>query len=1035
MFSKFFIEHPRFAAVISLLLVITGSLTITKLPVADYPEISPPQIRVSATYSGASAEVLRDTVALVLESELNGLENLLYFDSECSNTGSYSCSLTFKTGTNSDIAMVEVQNAVKRSEAKLPSEVQRTGVDVRKRTGDLLAMFQLMTDGSHMSELELNNYASTTIADAISRIDGVSAADVFGGMTFSMRIWIDPIRMGGLGISTDDIKSAVESQNIQAAAGMVGSEGGNDFVQFKVDIKGRLKTQEEFENIIIKNDSDGNILRLKDIARVELGADSYASSCRYNGKSSVGLGVFKTTDANALNTVNAVKAELKRLSRNFPEGVSWETAYDPTKFIEISMREIVVTLLSALALVVLITYLFLQDWRATIIPAVAIPISLVGTFTAMYALGYSINLLTMFGLILVIGSLVDDAIVVVENCQSVMQRDKLDSKSASIKSMKQITGAVIATTLVTIACYVPLAFYGGMVGEIYTQFAVTMCVALSISTLVALTLSPALCAIMLRNANASEKRIFAPVNFLINKSRDIYTGIVGIFAKRIPLTFLIFCAISGISYILFGYIRSSFIPTEDKGSIMCEIELPPGASLARTESATKKFESIVSKIDGIKNYMTVNGHGMINGNGENVAMAIVELEDWSVRKTPELSIYSIVKQIQYGAKRIPEASVMAFTPPAIMGLGITGGISFSLTASGEVSTREIMENAKKLAAEISSMPGVTTAMSSNSGEIPQFSVKIDREKAESLGIPVSSIFSTLQSNIASYYINDFNILGDVFEVNMQAEKDMRSTLEDLMELQIQTSDGEMTPMGTVANAKYGAAPKQISMYNKLLSTDVNVMIDSSVSSGEIMDKIENIKLPFGYDIAWTNMSYQEKQNENKIVSLMALAILFAYLFLVAQYESWTIPVPIMMTVATPILGALIGLLITGESFSIYAQLGMVMLVGLTAKNAILMVEFSKQEREAGVPIYESAVSGARQRFRAVMMTALSFVFGVLPLVVATGAGAASRRAIGITTFSGMLMATILGIIMTPCLYALVQTVREYSNTKMGIKMR
>ena len=1035
MFSKFFIEHPRFAAVISLFLVITGALTITKLPVADYPEISPPQIRVQATYSGASAEVLRDTVALVIESELNGLENLLYFDSECSNTGTYTCSLTFKTGTNSDIAMVEVQNAIKRSEAKLPSEVQRTGISVRKRTGDLLAVFQLMTDGSQMSDLELNNYASTTIADAVSRIDGVSAADVFGGVTFSMRIWTDPIRMGALGISTDDIKNAVESQNLQAAAGIVGSEGGSDYLQFKIDVKGRLKTKEEFESIIVKNDADGNILRLKDISRIELGADSYGSSCRFNGKSSVGLGVFKTTDANALNTVNGVKAELARLAKNFPDGVSWEIAYDPTKFIKISMREIVVTLVSALALVVLITYIFLQDWRATIIPAVAIPISLVGTFTAMYALGYSINLLTMFGLILVIGSLVDDAIVVVENCQSVMQRDNLDAKSASIKSMKQITGAVIATTLVTIACYVPLAFYGGMVGEIYTQFAVTMCIALSISTLVALTLSPALCAIMLRRGNLSERRLFAPVNFMIDNSRKAYGAIVGALARRLILTALLFIAISSLSYILFGYLHSSFIPTEDKGTIMCDIELPPGASLARSEAATAKFEKIVSKIPGIKNYMTVNGRGMVSGSGENVAMAILELDDWDKRTSPELSLKSIVRQVQNNTREIAEANIMAFTPPAIMGLGITGGISFCLTASGEVSPRELMENAKKMAAQISTMPGVTAAMSSNSGEIPQFTVEIDREKAESLGIPVSSIFSTLQSNIASYYINDFNILGDVFEVNMQAEKNIRSNLKDMMELQIQTADGEMTPLATVASAKYASSPKQINMYNKLLSTDVNVMTDSSVSSGEIMDKIENMKLPFGYGISWTDMSYQEKQNENKIVSLMALAILFAYLFLVAQYESWTIPIPIMMTVATPILGAIVGLLLCGESFSIYAQLGMVMLVGLTAKNAILMVEFSKQERERGVSIYQSAINGASQRFRAVMMTALSFVFGVLPLVVASGAGAASRRAIGITTFSGMLMATCLGIIMTPCLYALVQTVREFFNQKTGIKAR
>lgn len=1035
MFSKFFIEHPRFAAVISLLLVITGALTIFKLPIEEYPEISPPQIRVSANYSGASAEVLRDTVALVLESELNGLENLIYFSSECSNTGAYNCSLTFKTGTDQDIAMVEVQNAVKRSEAKLPSEVQRTGISVRKRSGDLLAMFQLQTDGVNMSEMELNNYASTVIADAISRVDGVSSADAFGGKIYSMRIWIDPIRIGGLGISTDDIRSAVESQNLQAAAGTVGSEGGNDFVQFKVDIKGRLKTVEEFENIIVRSDADGNILRLKDIARVELGAESYSQSCFFNGKSSVGLGVHRTNDANALNTINLVKAELARLAKSFPEGVTWNIAYDPTEFIVISMEEIVTTLISALVLVILITYLFLQDWRATLIPSIAIPISLVGTFTAMYALDYSINLLTMFGLILVIGSLVDDAIVVVENCQSVMQRYKLDAKTASIRSMKQITGAVIATTLVTIACYVPLAFYGGMVGEIYTQFAVVMCIALSISTLIALTLSPALCAIMLKKPNESERRLFKPVNFILNASKAGYVGIVKMLARRIVLTFVIFCGIVGISYFLFGKINSSFIPKEDKGTIMCDIELPPGATLARTMQTTAKFSDLVSKIDGVKDYMIVNGVGRISGDGENTAMVIIKLDPWDERTTPELQLDTIVKKVQALSDKLPEARIICFTPPAIMGLGMTGGISFALTASGDVDTNELMQNAAKLAAQIGDFPGVISSMTTNSSLIPQLNLEIDRDKAESLRIPVSTIFSTIQSNIASYYINDFNILGDVFEVNMQADKGMRSGLRDIMELQVPTSDGNMTPLSTLASASFTSAPKQINMFNKLLSTDINVMVDSSVSSGEIMRKIEDIKLPFGYEVAWTGMSYQEKQNENKILQLMALAIIFAYLFLVAQYESWTIPVPIMMTVATPILGAIIGLMITGETFSIYAQLGMVMLVGLTAKNAILMVEFSKQERAAGVPIYEAAVNGASQRFRAVMMTALSFVFGVLPLVIATGAGAASRRAIGITTFSGMVMATVLGIVMTPCLYALVQTIRERTNNKVGIKMR
>ncbi len=1035
MFSKFFINRPRFAAVISLLIVITGALTVGKLPIAEYPEIAPPMIRVSATYKGASAEVLRDTVALVIEAELNGLENLLYFSSECDSNGSYYCSLNFKTGTNQDIAMVEVQNAIKRCEAKLPSEVMRTGVRVRKRTSDLLASFTFQTDGSRMSEIELSNYVSTVIVDAISRVDGVSEANEFGGRIYSMRIWVDPFRMSGLGISVDDIIDAVESQNIQAAAGILGSEGGNDYLQFKVDVKGRLKTVEEFENIIIRSDSEGNILRLKDVARVELGAKSYSTSCIFNGDSAVGLGVYRNTEANALNTIKGVRAELERLAKNLPAGVKWSTSYDPTEFIIISMREIFITLISALVLVILITYAFLQDWRATIIPAIAIPISLVGTFTVMYALDYSINLLTMFGLILVIGSLVDDAIVVVENCQSVMLSGVSDPKAASIKSMKQITGAVIATTLVTIACYIPLAFYGGMVGEIYTQFAVTMCVSLAISTVVALTLSPMLCSLIIKKPNFSRGGIFIPINFAINSSRKAYLGIVKFLAPKIILTALLFCGIVFAAYYFMGGLKTSFIPKEDKGTIRCDVELPPGATLARTKETTEKFAKLISKIDGVKNYMIINGSGALSSNGENVANVIIRLEHWDLRTTPELQLDALVAKVQEAAQQIPEAKVICFTPPAIMGLGKTGGMSFMLTASGETDISAMTANAERLAAEISKIPGVLSAMTTNASTIPQITVDIDREKAETLRVPVNSIFTALQSNIASYYINDFNILGDVFQVNMQAERGMRSNLSDIMELQIPTLDGDMIPLSNLASARFTSFAKEIIMFNKLLATEINVMIDSTVSSGEIMKKIEAMDLPFGYGVAWTGMSYQEKNNENKIVELMALAILFAYLFLVAQYESWTIPIPVMMTVAVPILGAILGLIITGESFSIYAQLGMVMLVGLTAKNAILMVEFSKQERAMGVPIFEAAVNGASQRFRAVMMTALSFVFGVLPLVIATGAGAASRRAIGITTFSGMILATVLGVVMTPCLYALVQTIREYVNGKMGIKAR
>ncbi|MDD5596404.1 MAG: efflux RND transporter permease subunit [Victivallaceae bacterium] len=1030
MFSKIFIERPRLAIVISVVIVLAGVISLCKLPVAEYPEIAPPTLYVSASYAGAGAEVIVQTVAMPIEDEINGVDDLLYFSSTCDNSGNYSCSVTFKSGTDTDIAMVNLQNAVKRAEAKLPGDVTKTGITVKKRGGDMLAVFVFMTDGSNMGIMELNNYIEANVKDAISRIDGVSSASIMASQEYSMRIWLDPLRMAGLGISTSDISQAVESQNIQAAAGSIGAENSNRYVNYKLNVKGRLKTVEEFEHIVLRHASDGSIIRLKDVAKVEIGASSYSGKCSSNGRQVVGLAVYRAPDANALSTVNRVKEELAKWGKRFPQGVNCEVAYDPTEFINVSLREILQTIIIALLLVVLITWLFLQDWRATLIPSLAIPVALIGTFPFMLMFDYSINVLTMFGLILVIGSLCDDAIVVVENSQALMSRENLSPKEAALKCMRQISGAIIATTLVTVACYLPLAFYGGMVGEIYIQFAVTMCISLCLSTIVAMTLSPALCAILLRKPAEHPHRFFKPFNVTLDASRKIYSFGVNLLVRRALLTLILFGVAIGTVYFFFKRIDSSFLPQEDKGVIMCNIELPSGASLDRTHKVMDEFHKSVADVKGIKSVMMVSGMSMMSGNGENCAMSILMLDNWDERKTPETQLNAIISQVQQRTRKIADASIICFTPPAIMGLGMTGGATFELCGIGDIDAAALSVTAKKLAMELSARPETRYAMTAYNADTPQLYLDVDREKAETLGVEAKTIFSTLQSKLASLYINDFTMMSRNYKVKMQSRSEFRGTLDDIREIQVKNDSGEMVPLSSLGKLSYMVGPRQITRFNKMTCAGMNAQAAPGVSSKKLIDIVENMAMPENYHAEWTGLSYQERQNEGQIILLMALALIFAYLFLVAQYESWTIPVPVMLTVAFAILGALLGLKLSGETLSIYAQLGMVMLIGLAAKNAILMVEFSKQERENGKSVYEAAMNGANLRYRAVLMTAWSFLFGVFPLVIASGAGSGSRRAIGITTFSGMLLASLIGIVFTPALYSLFQRFREWMKRRL-----
>ena len=1022
MFSKFFINRPRFAVVISLILCLAGAISLKNLPIALYPEITPPEVMVRATYPGASAEVIAKTVGIPIESQVNGVEDMLYMSSDSAD-GSYSLTVTFKTGVDPDIAQVKVQNRVSQATALLPTEVTRQGISVFRRSSNILGLVSFTSKDGSLSSLDISDYLNNNVQKNISRVNGVGEARVFGA-TKSMRVWLDSDKMAALDISIADVKNAITSQNYQPSLGKIGAmpNDGTVLTVYALQTDGRLNKAEDFQNIIVRTDNQGGLVRLSDIAKVEEGQETYSFDASFDGKTSIPMMINLSSGANALDTIEAVRAELKRMEQFFPEGLEYEFSVDTTDFINASVEEVIFTLLMTFVLVVIVCYVFLQDWRATLVPAATIPVSLLGTFAVMMALGYSINMFTLFALVLAIGLVVDDAICVVERVIVLMNRDKMPAKLASEQAMDELSSALIATTLVLLAIFIPITFMGGITGKIYTQFAVTISVAVCFSTLNALSLSPAICATMLKPIKETNIWVLRWFNMIVQRGSRGYRSVVRKLARKFIIA-LLFGGFVALDFALLQVMPTSFIPVEDQGIVMVDVQLPEGATSARTHQVMDQVIADIRATPGVKHATSVMGFSLLGGTGENTGIVFVGLEPWDQRKSKDRLQSNIARKFNQQFASIADATVRAIEMPSIPGLGTSGGLDLRIQSLDNLDYQKLANVASGMGYQMMSDPTMQIAYSTFKADTPNIYLDVNRQKAEAMKVPVSSIFSILENYLGSSYVGDVNFGTQINKVIFQSDSKYRMTPENINKMYVTSATGELVPLMALVDQKYILSPRQITRYNQYPAATVMGTPNAKSSSGQAMEQTEQIlkNLPPGYAYEWTGMSYQEKQNKGQINTLIALAVIFAYLFLVAQYESWTIPVPVLMSVVAAVGGGLFGLWISGQSLSIYAQLGLVLLVGLAAKNAILIVEFAKDEHQTGASVYKSAMDGLIQRFRPVLMTAFTFILGMLPMVVATGAGAASRRALGVPVFYGMLIGTLAGLVLIPLFYMLVQS--------------
>ncbi len=1035
MAENFFVKRPKFAIVISIAIMLAGLLSLTTLPLEEYPSITPPQVIVNATYAGANADVITSTIASPVELQLNGVENMLYMTSESSN-GMYKLTIYFEVGSDPDMNLVNVQNQLQLVTPRLPEEVRRYGLTVRKSTGGGGCLFiGLRSPNGTYNSLYLANYASRFIKDELARTKGSAGVAVYGAGDYSMRIWLKPDKMASLGISTSDISNAIQTQNVQTPAGNIGTEPMDtpQMMKFTLRTKGRLKTVEEFENIIVKSNIDGSSVRIKDVARVEMGAENYSHRSMVEGRESAIIAVTQLPNANTIDLVNRINKKMEVLSKKFPNDMEYHVQYDVTEFVRESIKEVVEAIVLAIILVSAVTYLFLGTARAAFIPFCAIPVSLIGVFMFMAVIGFSINLLILFGLVLAVGLVVDDAIVVLENTQRHIQEGKSPREATNI-SMEEVFGAVVATSLVLMAVFVPVSFLGGITGQMFRQFAVCIATSVGLSTIVALTLSPALCSLILKSGDEkTDYEFIEKFDRWFNKVKDKYLSIVEYFVKQPHKTLRTVLGIVFFIIIMFKIVPSGFLPDEDRGAMFMQVQLQDGATLSRSTDVVNNMCKEILKIDGVLSTLSINGF-----NGENTALVIVKLAPWHDRKSKKLSINSIMKQARQITSKYTETTTFVSQPPAITGLGMYNGIEFQLLDKGDRTPDEMFAETQKFMKEARSNPAFSSVYTSFTASLPQVVVRINEEKAMAQGVSISEIYSTIAAQFGATYINDFNKFGRVYRVYMQADSPFRSTMEDLNKIYVKSNSGKMVPLTSVITTEDVIAPYELTRFNLYPSIAINAEVESGMSSGAGMKAMEELAdkvLPNDMDYAWSGKSFLEQQSSGQLLSILSLAFAFVYLFLVALYESWTLPISVMLISPIAISGALFLQYVWGLALDIYAQVGLVMLLGLSTKQAILVVEFAKDAIEKdGMHYIEAAMQAAKLRFRAVMMTNIAFILGLIPLVIARGAGAGSRHSIGVSVFGGMLAVAFFGSILVPAFFVLLNTIKhEKEQSKSLLK--
>ncbi|MEX1041401.1 MAG: multidrug efflux RND transporter permease subunit [Pirellulaceae bacterium] len=1030
MFSHFFIDRPIFAGVISILIVLAGLIVLPALPVEQTPTITPPTVMVSTSFPGASAEVVSETVAIPIEEQVNGVENMIYMASKSTDDGTYELVVTFDVGTDIDMATVLVQNRVATALSRLPEEVAREGVTTEKQSTAIVLMVNILSPDGRYSEIDMSNFITTSIKDELARLPGIGKVDVLGAKDLAMRIWLDPARMLARSLTTTDIMGTIQEQNVQVPAGQLGAPpapDGQNF-QYTINAAGRLSNKEEFEDLILRADSDGGILRLKDVARVEEGAQTYRSEVKLNNAPSVAVAVYQLPTANSLQVSENVRARMVELQRLFPPGMEYTIAYDTTAFVKASIREVIITLFIAMVLVILTVYIFLQDFRTTLVPAVTIPVSLIGTFAVMMVLGFSINTLTLFGLVLAIGIVVDDAIVVVENAMRIIDEEGLSAKEATKKAMLQVSGPVIATTLVLLAVFVPTAFMGGITGRLYAQFSLTIAVSTIFSSINALTLSPALCGILLRPTPKQKVFLFRWFDRGLERSTNGYMSAVDVLIRKLAIVVVLFLLVTAAAAWGFLSVPGGFLPDEDQGYFMVAVQLPDGASMERTRAVLDQVDEILADTPGVADIVSVNGFSLLDSLiASNAATYFVVMDDWSERRTAETRMGSVVRGVQMKLMQIQEANSFAFIPPPIQGLGSAGGFDFRLRDMSNLGAGNLQDVANDLVVNGSQLPSLARLNNNFTASVPQMYLDIDTDKVKRLDLDRREVAATLQTYLGSAYVNDFNKFGRPWRVLVQADAPFRGQVDDIYQLQVRNKQGSMIPLRTLLTVEETAGPKALYRYNTVPSATITGQGAPGVSSGQAMQAMEQLaaqQLPTGMTYDWSSVSYQEKLAGNQAPIIFTLSVVFVYLFLCALYESWSIPWSVILSVPFALLGAIGLTAARGFDNNIYTQIGLVLLIGLATKTAILIVEFAKQEREAGRSIQAAASIAARLRFRAILMTAFSFILGVLPLLVASGAGAASRRSLGTAVFGGMTAATIVGLFLIPALYVLVQMTSE-----------